>query len=366
MNESKATRYQRLRRRAGVAEAVSGVAALGLLALPPVAGGLARWAEAAAGGSRPGAILFFAAAVVGVWLPAVLPARLFLGLRVDGRYSDSRPDTTAVAAAEAQAACGTLGVALLVGGTVGASMWLAPGWWWAVAGCALAGSLVLAMRTMPEVLARIAPGGPPMRPELERRLKGLAGQAGVPVTSLAVLAGSGHPAFITGTGRTRRIFLSDELIRDWTDDEIAVVVAHEIGHHARHDLMRGAALSAATLMAGLWTADLALRRAGPALGLGGPADLGAWPLLLLVAAAVWLAATPLRHGQSRRQERLADEFALRLTGGAEAFAAVIRRLGARHLAEERPTTLTRWFFHRHPSVDERLAIASRFRNVVTR
>jgi STE24 endopeptidase len=366
LNESKATRYQRRRRRAGVAEVVSGVVALGVLSLPPVDGGLARWAETAAGGSRPGAILFFATGVAGVWLLAGLPARLFLGLRLAGRYNESRPDAMAVAVAETQGAFGTLGVAVLAGGTVGASMWLAPGWWWAVAGGGLAGSLVLAMRAMPGVLARFAPAGAPVRADLERRLIGLAGHAGVPVTSIAVLAGSGNPAFVTGTGRTRRIFLSDEIVRDWTDDEIAVVVAHEIGHHARHDLLRGAALSATTLTAGLWAADAALRRAGPALGLAGPSDLGAWPLLLLVAAVVWVAATPVRHGQSRRQERLADEFALRLTGGAEAFAAVIRRLGARHLAEEQPTTLTRWFFHRHPSVGERLAIASRFRGEVTR
>jgi STE24 endopeptidase len=349
-----------------VAEVASGVVALVVLALPPVAGALARWAEAAAGGSRAGAIVFFATAVVGAWLLAVLPARLFLGLHVDGLYSDSRPDPTAVATAETQAALATFGAALPVAGAVGASMWLAPGWWWVVAGCALAGSLVLALRALPGVLARFAPAGPPVRPDLERRLTSLAGHAGIPVTSIVVLAGSGQPAFIAGSGRTRRIFLSDEIVRDWTDDEIAVVVAHEMGHHARHDLLRGAALSAATLTGGLWAADVALRRAGPSLGLEGPADLGAWPLLVLVAAAVWLAATPLRHGQSRRQERLADEFALELTGGAEAFAAVIRRLGARHLAEERPTTLTRWLFHRHPPVGERLASADRFRGAATR
>jgi STE24 endopeptidase len=131
-------------------------------------------------------------------------------------------------------------------------------------------------------------------------------------------------------------------------------------------LARGLALAAATWTMALWASDAVLRKAAPALGVGGPSDLGAWPLLLLVAAGVWLAATPLRHGQSRRHERLADEFALRLTGESEAFAAAIRRLGARHLAEERPSTFTRWFFHTHPSVGERLALANRFRGVVTR
>jgi len=73
-----------------------------------------------------------------------------------------------------------------------------------------------------------------------------------------------------------------------------------------------------------------------------------------------VASTPLRLALSRWQERRADRFALRATGGADAFSTAIRRLGARHLAEERPSLLTRWLFQRHPSVAERLAMAERF------
>ncbi len=94
-----------------------------------------------------------------------------------------------------------------------------------------------------------------------------------------------------------------------------------------------------------------------------PGDLAALPLIALVAGAVWLAATPLRHAHSRRQERRADQFALALTGGADAFSAAIRRLGAQHLAEERPSPLTQWLYHRHPSVAERLAIADSYAKV---
>jgi STE24 endopeptidase len=223
---------------------------------------------------------------------------------------------------------------------------------------------------MPVVLSRFAAGSArPVRPQLDRRLSDLSGRAGLPVTSIAVLPSSAagdQTAFITGAGRTRHIFLSEELVRDWTDDEIAVVVAHELGHHVRHDLLRGLCLSAATLTAALWAADATLRAAGPSLGLGGPADLASWPLLLVVAGGAWFMSTPLRHAQSRRHERLADEFALRLTGEADAFAAAIRRLSARHLAEERPSLLTRWFFHRHPPVGERLALANRLKGVVIR
>ena len=41
--------------------------------------------------------------------------------------------------------------------------------------------------------------------------------------------------------------------------------------------------------------------------------------------------------------------------------AAVRRLSAQHLAEERPSTLTRWLFHRHPPVAERLESVARWK-----
>ena len=35
----------------------------------------------------------------------------------------------------------------------------------------------------------------------------------------------------------------------------------------------------------------------------------------------------------------------------------MRRLGAQNLAEERPSAAVLWFFHTHPTIDERIAAA---------
>ncbi len=97
---------------------------------------------------------------------------------------------------------------------------------------------------------------------------------------------------------------------------------------------------------------------GPALGWPRVGELEALPVLALLAGGVWMTVTPIRHALSRAQERRADAFALALTGSTDAFTSAVRRLSARHLAEERPSTLTRWLHHRHPSVAERLALAA--------
>ncbi len=363
MNESKAARYQRLRRRAGAAELISGGVVLGVVALSPLAGWLAAWAERAGRGWPSLSLLLFVSALVLAWALAVLPTRLFIGARIGGRYGGAVP-TEDVLGVEAQAALAALPAALAAAVLVRGSVWIASDWWWAVAGVALAAGLAAALRGLPALLVRLASARPLARPALTSRLEDLARRAKVTVKSIDELpagAQSGATALVAGVGTARRIFVSSELTEDWTDDEISVVVAHELAHHAHHDLWRAAGLSALTFTAALWAAEGTLVMVGPALGMRGASDLAALPLLALVAGVVWLAATPLRHGQSRRHERRADEFALGLTGGTDAFAAAIRRLGARHLSEEQPSALTRWLFHRHPSVAERLALADKFR-----
>ncbi len=363
MNESKAARYQRLRRRAGAAELISGGVVLGAVALSPLAGWLATWAERAGRGWPPVSLLLFVGALVLVWGLAVLPTRLFLGARTGGRPGGAVPPEE-VLGVEAQAALATLPPALAAAALVRASVWMAADWWWALAGVAMAAGLAAALRGLPALLVRLAAARPLARKALTSRLEELARRANVTVASIDELpagAQSGATALVAGVGTARRVFVSAELTEDWTDDEISVVVAHELAHHAHHDLWRAAGLSAATFTAALWAAERTLVMVGPGLGLKGPSDLAALPLLALVAGVVWVAATPVRHGQSRRHERRADEFALGLTGGADAFATAIRRLGARHLAEEQPSALTRWLFHRHPSVAERLALVDKFR-----
>ena len=365
MNESRATRYQRGQRRARAAGVVSGGLMLGLVALTPIGRVLADWAEGFGRGLPPGphaavSLVLFVIVLLLIWELAVLPAVLYLGLEVDSRYGRRRPAVDEVLAAQAQATLVALPAARVAGIAVQLAVWIGGAWWWPVAGVLLSCGLVAGLHGAPTLLARLTGARPIARPELSARLADLARRAHVPVTGVEELVvGDGRTtALVTGAGRSRRVFLASELSRDWSDDEIAVVVAHELGHHAHHDLSRTLALDAALLSLGMWAADLLLATSSvPALA---PGDLAALPFIALVAGAVWLAATPIRHAHSRRQERRADQFALTLTGGAEAFSAAIRRLGAQHLAEERPSAMTQWLYHRHPSVAERLARASAY------
>ena len=223
------------------------------------------------------------------------------------------------------------------------------------------GRLVLALHGGAGWLARAAGARPIERPALVEQLGALARRVHVPIESIDQLPPSSTltaSALVTGAGRGRRIFIADELMRGWSDDEIAVVVAHEFAHHAHRDLWTTLAVDVAVLAAAFRVAAAVRDAAG--IGAGAAMTMADLPLVALVTGLVWIASAPIRHALSRWQERRADEFALTLTGQPEALQAAVRRLAAAHLAEERPSRLTRWLFHRHPSAAERLEAAAAF------
>jgi len=369
MNESKATRYQRWRRRARIADQASSALMLGLIAFTPLSTWLSRVAYGSADGltgatEQAVAFLVFVTIVVVLCEGAALPAAIYFSRTADGRDSSAAPSVEDVVGAHVRATGLTLVAAVVGGGMVLVAASIAGAFWWLVAGLLVAAALSAALHLTPALLASLADVRPLSRQPLVDALVELARRANTPIAGIAewrVADAAPTTALVAGVGRGRRILLSSSLTRHWSDEEISVVVAHELAHHAHGDLWRTLALDCAVLSMALAAADLTVRTSSMVLGGAGPGDLAALPLIAFVATLVWAFSTPIRHAQSRRQERRADLFALELTDGADAFRTAIRRLGDRWLAEERPTRLTRWLYHRHPPVAERLALAEAFR-----
>jgi STE24 endopeptidase len=84
-----------------------------------------------------------------------------------------------------------------------------------------------------------------------------------------------------GIGQTRRIIISDTLLAEHSDDEIEVILAHELAHHVHRDIWKGIALETALIALGFYLADRVLARFAGSFGLMGKSDVAALPLLLL-------------------------------------------------------------------------------------
>jgi STE24 endopeptidase len=368
MNEDKATRYHRLRRRAFLLAAAWRVSLLAIL----IVGGVAQaLRDALASGVRPLpeflqsplTVLTLVAIVAAVYDLGALPMTFFAGFTLERRYGLSRQPAGAWLRDHGKAAA--LDLAFTGAAAVWMYAWLAaaPGCWWIPAWAGLVAAGVAAAWAAPVMLLPLfyrfvpLPVGP-----LRDRLLALAARAGVPALGVFEWRTSDRTsranAALTGIGRTRRIILSDTLLNDYTPEEVESVLAHEVAHHANHDIWKSLAVDALAGLGALLGADAALRAAvGPAglQGLSDPAGLPVAGLAMTVAA--W-AASPLQNAVSRAHERRADRAALDLTRNVDAFVSAMRRLGARNLAEASPSLLTRLFFHTHPPIDERIARAS--------
>jgi STE24 endopeptidase len=244
---------------------------------------------------------------------------------------------------------------------------MAPRWWWALGAAGAAGLVVLLSFVLPVLVEPIFNKFTPMEPgPLRDRLVALAERDGVPVRGVLVADASRRTravnAYVSGLGPTRRIVVYDTLLREATPDEVASVVAHELGHAKDNDVATGTALTAlgaAAAVCGLYLLGAwsgLLRRAG----VESLADPRGIALLVAVVTLVGLAATPLQNLVSRRVEARADAHALALTGEPETFEAMERRLALVNLADVDPHPVEHLLFATHPSTVERIAAARAF------
>jgi len=254
---------------------------------------------------------------------------------------------------------------ILAGGAAGLIYWCirqSPEHWWIPAGLVFTLLIDGLTNLAPVVLLPLFYTVKPLdRDALRARLLGLSERAGARVLGAYEWGLGGKTrkanAALAGLGGTRRILVSDTMLAEYSDDEIEVVLAHEIAHHVHGDIWKGVAFESVLIVAGFFLGSQVLEGMAGAAGLTGVDDVAGLPLLLLAAGAVSLVMVPAAHAMSRAFERSADRFALELTRNPGAFISAMRRLGAQNLAEEDPSRIVQWLFYSHPPLRDRIAAA---------
>jgi STE24 endopeptidase len=168
-------------------------------------------------------------------------------------------------------------------------------------------------------------------------------------------------AALTGIGNTRRIVLGDTLSNEFSTDEIETVLAHELGHHVHRDIPFLITFGALSTTLSLYLASLVLNWAIGYFGFASPADFAAFPALGLIFGAYGLITMPIDHAISRWRERMADDYALEVTGKKEAFASAFTRLANQNLGEVDPEKWVVFMFYSHPPLGERIAKANNWK-----
>jgi STE24 endopeptidase len=194
---------------------------------------------------------------------------------------------------------------------------------------------------------------------LVERLTELARRAGIHTIGVYEFASSPKTergtAALAGLGRTKRILLSDHILRDYTPEEVEGILAHELAHHVQRDTQLYLLLSTAVSFLGLYLADLFLRRTMPAFGFSTMSEVSTLPLLVLFAMAFNAAIGPLSRYISRRREARADMLGAELCENPRALASALVKLHNQNLAYASPHPLVEALFYTHPSGRRRVS-----------
>ena len=229
-----------------------------------------------------------------------------------------------------------------------------PDRWWLPGALLAAGFTVVASFAYPVVIEPVFNSFTPMPAgQLRSDLLQLAERDHVHVSDVLVADASKRTtalnAYVSGFGSTRRIVVYDTLLHQASDREVELVVAHELGHAKRNDVLHGTVIGAFAAAAGVIGLFLLLgSRAG---------DVRTVPLVLFLAAVVPLVVAPLTNLVSRHIEARADLHALELTHDVPTYVDSEKKLATTNLSDLTPNWLVYNLFFTHPSDPQRLALA---------
>jgi STE24 endopeptidase len=167
-------------------------------------------------------------------------------------------------------------------------------------------------------------------------------------------------AAFTGIGKSKRILLGDTLMEKFSDEEIEVVFAHELGHYSRGHIWKGIAVGTISIYLGLFLTQQAYTLSLSWFGFSSQSQLSALPLLTLWLGLYSLCTSPISNILSRKHEFEADLYAMERTKNTPAFISTMNKLAEMNLADTTPHPMVEFFFYSHPSIEKRIQAAENF------
>jgi STE24 endopeptidase len=231
-------------------------------------------------------------------------------------------------------------------------------WWlWATAGW-----LVLTL-----VIGKIAPTliiplfykcTPIKNAELKERLLNLGKKCRVKIGEVFDIGLSKETkkanAAVVGWGMGRRILIGDTLSKNYTEDEIEAVFAHELGHIREHHTWKITGAGILCSLVSFYITFLVYGSGVKSFSFENAYDVAAFPLLSLILMVVGLVLVPLQNGFSRHLEKQADIFGAEHINDKQYLISSLAKMGEQNLSDPDPSRLVEFFFYDHPPIPKRL------------
>jgi STE24 endopeptidase len=334
-----------------------------VVGLSPLGARIVKAVASPVGGGWGWRVLFGSIAITAIGWLITLPFDMW-GEQVLRRYGLSTQDWGSWFGDAGKSYAISLVVVLITMYGVLALLRRTPDWWWAWAAVGGAVLVVVVSFAYPVVVEPLFNKFTPMHQgPLRTSLLRMAAEDGVPAKDVLVADASRRTtalnAYVSGFSATRRIVVYDTLLKSASDDEVRLIVAHELGHAKSKDVLWGTFAGAIGVAA--FTCLLGLLLRWPRLlswaGVDSLGDGTAVALLLAMVALVSFLTSPGQTLISRRIETRADVHSLNLTHDPATFVRMQARLSVTNLSDLDPPPLLFGLFATHPTGPQRIALA---------
>jgi STE24 endopeptidase len=246
--------------------------------------------------------------------------------------------------------------------------------WWLIFSIGAIPFLVFFIVIAPVIISPMFNKFEPLKDkQLESQILNLADKAGIQGSHVFQVDASKQSdkinAYVTGLFGTKRIVLYDNLIKNFTLNEIKFVMGHEMGHYVMHHIWYGLLLAIVLIFFCLWLTDMTIhpviRRFQYQFRFDRLSDIASLPLVLIFVSVISFCIQPVSNGFSRYDEHQADIYGLNISGvpGDEA-ATAFDKLSAYNLSDPNPNALIEFWFYDHPALKKRMAFARGYRPTV--
>lgn len=255
-------------------------------------------------------------------------------------------------------------VALLIGGGLYAFItWVYktnPGSFWLIAWIAVTSFMILAAMFFTSVLLPLFNKLTPVEEgSLKSKIEAFCAKTGFPLARLYMMDGSKRStkanAFFSGLGARKTIVLYDTLVKNYSEEEIVAVLAHEIGHYKLKHTIRTLILSVVQtgVMFFILSRFLGSTELAQALG-------GTTPDFHLCLTGFALLYSPVSqilgigmNALSRKHEYEADAYAKEHYNGTD-LSTALRKLHKDSLSNPDPHPVYVFMHYSHPTLEQRV------------
>jgi len=201
---------------------------------------------------------------------------------------------------------------------------------------------------------------------LKDKITELSSTLGFPIKRIMVIDGSKRStkpnAMFTGFGKLKTVMLYDTLIKDFSEDEVLAVVAHEIGHSKGKHLWKMMPMQLLSFAALMGVAFFVINSAGIAYAFGFEqinAAFGLYVTFVISGPLMQMLSIPASI-RSRKHEYEADAYEVKYVGVEPAISAM-KKIYRKSFGNLTPHPFVVFISYSHPTASQRIAAMENFK-----